>query len=154
MPARFHSPPHRDRQVRGELFRFAVTGGLATAVHVLCYLLLYPALLNSAAIANILAFSLATSVSYVGNARWVFPQSQHSRAQIARFCLSALSGLGLNTLIAWRVVDVLGASRYLSVALMISVTPLTVFLINKYFVFSRHGEELPPPSQGRGSRQP
>ncbi len=124
------------RRLSGELLRFAIIGILATFTHVACYLGLYPGFLSSAATANVLAFSLAVFVSYMGNARWVFPNSKGGRAEVVKFSVSALTGLGLNTFFAWYLVDVRGASRYLSVALMVSVTPLTVFALNKYFVFT------------------
>ena len=124
------------QRVSGELLRFAVIGVLATLTHVACYLALYPGMLSSAAAANVVAFSLAVFVSYLGNARWVFPHSEGGRAEVVKFCVSALTGLGLNTFFAWYLVDVRGASRYLSVALMVSVTPLAVFALNKYFVFT------------------
>ncbi len=119
----------------GELIRFAVVGVLATVCHVACYLGLYPAVLSQAAVANVIAFSIAVFVSYIGNSRWVFPGGARSHARLIRFGMSALTGLLLNTLIAWVIVDTMHRSEYLSVVLMVTVTPMAVFLLNKYFVF-------------------
>ncbi len=135
------APENAAWRLGGELIRFAITGGLATLTHVACYLLLFPALLDTAAAANVVAFTLAVFVSYLGNAYWVFPQNEFRKSQLAKFCLAALTGLALNTLFAWYIVDFRGLSRYLSIALMVGVTPLVVFVLNKFFVFTSDSQK-------------
>lgn len=119
-----------------EVFRFAVVGILATVVHIIIYTLSFPAFTNSAALANIVSFGIAVVASYTGNAYWVFPGAYDHRLQIMKFGISSGTGAALNTFFAWYVVDVSGASKYLSVILMVTVTPMVIFVINKFFVFA------------------
>ncbi|WP_187276595.1 GtrA family protein [Parahaliea maris] len=131
-----NKPSLIDRCLGGELLRFAIVGAIATAVHVFFYLSLYPALVARATTANLVAFSLAVLVSYAGNSRWVFRDTTSSSTQLVKFIASALTGVTLNTFFAWYIVDYLKVSRYLSVVVMITTTPIVVFVLNKYFVFT------------------
>lgn len=131
------TPEHGSRGLAGQLFRFGVTGGLATLTHILIYASLYPYLLIAAWHANVAAFLVAVGVSYYGNSHWVFPGNSGDTSQVLKFSVSAIIGLLLNTFFAWYVVDYLHNSQYLSMLLMVGVTPLVVFVINKYFVFTQ-----------------
>jgi putative flippase GtrA len=94
-------------------------------------------------LANFAAFCVAVGVSFFGHFHWTFA-GEHLRPggntrvnrTFARFFAVAVFGLGLNSLAVYVITDVLMMSYLYSAGLMVTVVPVILFVINKYWAFA------------------
>ncbi|NOX76320.1 MAG: GtrA family protein [Gammaproteobacteria bacterium] len=119
------------------LIRFGISGGLATATHVAVFVLLVEWLHIRPLYASVPAFLTAVGVSYSMNYRWTFEAVGPHHELLPRFMLVALTGLGLNLLITFLVVDV--AHYWYGYALMtiLAAVPLVTFSLSRFWVFNK-----------------
>ena len=124
-----------------QYFRFLTVGVIATAVHLLVFSLCMQFLSVTALTANGLAFLAAVLFSFFGHFRWTFAEGMRDRrgdrlgTRFLRFLVTALLGLGLNSLIAWFVVDLKGLPYYVALPPMAIVAPAVMFLLSRTWVF-------------------
>ncbi len=88
---------------------------------------LYPA------IANGVAFAVATLVSYAFNTLWTFGR-RPNRELLARFVFVSLAGLVLTVVIAGTA-DLLGFSFYAGIGAVVAVVPGATFTIHKLWTY-------------------
>lgn len=117
-----------------QIIRFAAVGLCATAVHTLIFTALVGAGL-SGILSNLLSFSVAWCVSFFGHARFTFEVSDIRFDQSRRFLATSVIGLISNSIIAFLIVDYLVLNPWIAVLLMITVTPVMVFVLLKTWVF-------------------
>jgi len=103
------------------------------------YVTFVDALRTTPGAANVLAFSIAVVVSYIGNVRWTFRAQdadtrRNAYSMFARFALSALLGLALNTVFVL-IVSTMTWNYLWAVPFFVCVTPLLLFFANKLWVF-------------------
>jgi len=81
-----------------EFFRFAVVGVINTMVDFGLFMLLYTQMGIKPIMANILAFLLAVTNSYLLNTKWTFDSSKHSISisGFGRFALLSSGGLAIS----------------------------------------------------------
>lgn len=116
-----------------QLRRFLLTGVLNTAVHTLIAVLFIAVAGADPAFSNVVAFGVATTVSYLVNTIWSFT-TRLSRASFTRFLLVSLLG-AIITLVVARTADVLGAHYLLGIGLVAcTVAPIT-FTLHKYWTY-------------------
>jgi putative flippase GtrA len=118
------------------LLRFGVSGALATATHVLVFVTLVEWLRVAPVLASVPAFCTALLVSYGLNYHWTFDARGPHGIMLPRFAVVSGSGLGLNVLITYAVVDVAGYWYGYALLLVVTVVPLLTFLLSKHWVFS------------------
>jgi len=123
-----------------QFIRFGSVGGLATLIHVAAYVGFVESFGITPIAANVSAFAIAVIMSFVGHASWTFRQEyrQSGRAThvlFARFVISAVLGLLLNTLFVFVVVTWLGLAYGWAIPCFIFVTPVVLFALNKLWVF-------------------
>lgn len=107
--------------------RFCVTGVLNTGLHALVALSFLRLVLDSPAIANGVAFAVATTFSCVVNTLWSFSR-RLERAVFLRFGTVSLLGCGLSMAVAGAAAR-LGAPDWLGICfVVIVVTPITYLL--------------------------
>ncbi len=117
------------------LIRFAISGGLATLTHVTVFVLLVEWLQLRPLYASVPAFLAAVGVSYGLNFRWTFDADGPHRIMLPRYLLVAVTGLLLNLLITYMVVDV-GHHWYgYALAAIVVLVPLVTFSLSKLWVF-------------------
>ncbi len=116
--------------------RFSVTGLVATIAHGAVLNLLVLAAGLHPTIANIGAFLTAYSISYLGHYYFSFRSREVHAAAAPKFFIVALIGLALNTLIFVIVVNMLRWHYMIAFAAVIMLTPPTIFLISRKFVFT------------------
>jgi len=119
------------------IIRFLVTGGAATATHVVVFVGLVEIFRLSPVFASIPAFVVALCVSYVGNRNWTFRSTGSLLVEFPKYALVAVSGLAANVAITYSVVDLAGLSYLLALIPVITVVPVATFLISHRWVFSR-----------------
>lgn len=124
------------------IIRFGLVGGLATLVHASVYAGLAGSEIVAPLIANLIAFAVAVSVSFIGHLYWTFHDhaagysaAERGRA-LGRFIVTATIGLGLNSCFVWLVVDVLRLSPLMAVIPMVTLSPAVVYLLGKHWAFS------------------
>ena len=118
-----------------QFLRFAIIGGATTITHIIVALWLNEILGLTALTANFLAFATAVMVSYLGNHRWTFSrQGQHDR-YLPRFVIVALTGMILNQLIVYGLVDLGRWSYRMALVIVVFAVPLITFTLNRLWVF-------------------
>lgn len=121
------------------LLRFGITGSLATITHALILSGLVELLTVPAVVASVPAFGAALLLSYGLNYHWTFRAIGEHRIIFPRFTLVAASGLLLNVLITFLVVNVGGFwYGYALMAVILSV-PLLTYLLSNCWVFRSEG---------------
>lgn len=121
--------------------RFGLVGGLATAVHAGSYAASIEVLETSPLLANSAAFVIAFFVSFAGHLQWTFSdysRSASGHAQLsalARFLVTAIAGFCMNTAAVLLLVGILDANPLMAVLPMITITPISTFLLSRHWVF-------------------
>lgn len=126
-------------EILGQLVRYAVTGGLASVVNIGVYWLLAARFGVDPNLAWLLGFLAAMAVGYVVHSRWSF-RGHGERGDLARtggrFVLVNLIGLGLNSFWVWLLVQRMDLPLWAPYPLVLGVTPLAVFALNRRWVFA------------------
>ena len=120
--------------------RFGLIGGIATIVHIGIFTLCIEILGVRPFVANFPAFSIAVLVSFAGHFSWTFKHhDEHDRKEwmpaLVKFIVVALLGLGMNSVIVYGVVNVAQLPYWYAIVLMVTVTPLAVFVLSKLWAF-------------------
>ena len=128
-------------QLLAQGMRFGVVGLLATGVHILVFIGCIEILNIVPLWANFPAFLCALVTGFVGHFTWTFRMHHrallnHWRAALFKFTLVSFTGLGLNTLVVYLVVNLLGHPYPYAVLLMVTVVPAIVFLMQKFWTFT------------------
>jgi putative flippase GtrA len=121
------------RDVVRQAWRFAVSGLLSTALHALLAVGIIVFLLPKPAIANGVAFVLATFFSFVMQTMWSF-SSRPSRRNLARFIVVATIGLALTVLVSGTA-QYLGLHYLWGIALVVCTVPPVTFLLHKFWTY-------------------
>lgn len=130
-PTLAHRLPGRMAVVR--VFRFGVSGVVATGVHVAIATTLINGFSTSQVTANGVAFVCANVCSYLLNALWSF-SAKPGRANFLRFYAVSLLGLALTLAISW-LAQTLGLSYWVGLAAILSVVPPLTFVLHRYWTF-------------------
>lgn len=127
------------RVLIGQLWRYGVSGGLATALNVGIYWAAAVPLGVAPLIANLLGYLAAMVSGYVMHSRWSF--RGHGRRDdpvrtTSRFFVASLVSLGLNSLWVWLLTDYLHLDPSWPIIPMLVVTPLAIFALYRRWVFA------------------
>lgn len=87
--------------------------------------------------ANFFAFGCALFVSYLGNSRFVFPESGGGSGAFARFASVAVLGLGLNQAIVFVGVGLWDRPYWQALVVLVAVVPAMMFLLVKFWALRR-----------------
>jgi len=126
------------RALFGQLVRYGLTGGLATIVNIAVYQVGAGHYRLDPNLAWTLGFLAAVVVGYVVHSRWSF--RGHGRRDNlvrtgGRFLIVSLVSFGLNSLWVWLLVKALAWPTWAPYPLVLGVTPLAVFWLNRQWVF-------------------
>lgn len=117
--------------------RFAVVGTAATLTHFLTVVGLIDVLgFPIASIANVFGVLTGSAVSYVGNYFWTFRRGGAHLVRIARFAVAYGVVFSLNGVVMLLAADIGGIPYRIPLALMLVVTPILTFLLNRFWVFA------------------
>ena len=135
------NPPliaERHSELVGQLFRYVLTGGLASIVNIGVYWVLAARGMDPN-LAWTLGFVAAVLVGYVVHSRWSF-RGHGRRDNLARtggrFVVVSLVSFGLNQLWVWLLVRQMELPLWAPYPLVLGVTPLVVFALNRRWVFN------------------
>ena len=119
-----------------QLARFALVGTTVALVYVAGYLLLLEVGINQP-LANALAYLIAISAQYLGQAAYTFGKPINDSAQIGRFVV--MTGLGFLTsaAITGQIGPFLNASNWAAAVAVILILPIQNYVIMTLWVFSK-----------------
>lgn len=127
------------QRLLGQLIRYALTGGLASIVNIGVYQICASRMALHPNLAWMIGFVAAVLVGYVTHSRWSF-RGHGRRDNLARtggrFVIVSLISFGLNSLWVWLLVEHLGLPLWAPYPLVLGLTPLIVFTLNRKWVFS------------------
>ncbi len=118
------------------LLRFAVSGSVATTVHVGVFTLLVEWLALRPLLAVAPSFIVALFFSYGINYHWTFSASAPHQTMLPRFVVVALLGLSLNLIITYLVVDIGHYWYGYALLLIVLFIPLITFFLSRFWVFN------------------
>jgi len=127
----------RHSELFGQLVRYAITGGLASAVNIGVYWVLGLQGMDPN-LAWAIGYIAAVVVGYVVHSRWSF-RGHGSRDNIARtggrFVIVSLASFALNQFWVWLLVQRLDLPLWAPYPLVLGVTPFLIFGLNRKWVF-------------------
>ena len=125
-------------ELRAQLIRFALTGGFVTVLGVAAYWVVATPIGWPPLVANLVGYAVAVLVGYRMHSRFSF-RGHGSRdapaARTVRFAVVSLVSLGLNSLWVWGATGWLHGPNWWPIPLMVGVTPLVTFTLNRQWVF-------------------
>lgn len=113
--------------------RFGVTGIGVTALHIAIAAGLIEAFDLLPALANGIAFTVATLTSYLLNTFWSFSQKP-VRTNILRFSIVSLLGLSIAMTVAGAAAAA-GFSYWIGIAGVVLIVPLVTFLLHAFWTY-------------------
>ena len=119
-----------------QVVRFIAVGSGAALVHLAVLWLGVNLLTLSPLIANLLAFSLAFTASYLGQSLWTFNHKLHQPTAVIRFLVVQLfCSLALNQGL-FSLLIIYTPLHYLIASFIVLVTvPVVTFTLSKYWAF-------------------
>jgi len=131
------------------LTRFGAVGGVAALCHVGIAVLAHRVLdhagvAGAALLANLAGFSVASLLSYFGQARLTFGITPDHARHFPRFLAVGLSGLGLSSLVTYLICDLAGGPFLLAMAVVVTAVPALTFVMMRFWAFtSADGQREP-----------
>jgi putative flippase GtrA len=126
------------KEIAGQLVRYGLTGGVASIVNIGVYWVLAANGMDPN-LAWTAGFLAAVLVGYVVHSRWSF-RGHGRRDNLARtggrFFAVSLVSFGLNQLWVWLLVRHFALPLWAPYPLVLGVTPLIVFSLNRRWVFA------------------
>lgn len=117
--------------------KFALTGAMAAAVHLVSVLVLVESAAMAPLRANLAGFALAFLCSYAGHRRLAFrDNAARHRQALPRFLLVAVAGLALNQLLFALLLAYAGLPWLLALALVIVLVAIATFLLSRAWAFA------------------
>ena len=126
------------KEIAGQLVRYGLTGGLASLVNIGVYWVLAAGGMDPN-LAWTIGFLAAVLVGYMVHSRWSF-RGHGRRDNLARtggrFFAVSLVSFALNQLWVWLLVRELVLPLWAPYPLVLGVTPLIIFSLNRRWVFA------------------
>ena len=120
-----------------QFIRFAIVGGIATAIHYAILIVLVQSALADTVAASSVGFAASTLINYALNRSFTFRSSQAHAEALPKFAMVALLGLALNASLIWLFNISIGL-HYLLAQVLATVGTLSVnFALNRIWTFSR-----------------
>lgn len=115
------------------ILRFGFSGLLATGLHAIVAMALMTKAGAQPIVANVVAFSCATSVSYLMNTLWSFSASIELR-NVWRFGAVSAIGLALTALVSASA-QMLGGGPLASIAAVVCTVPAATFALHRAWTY-------------------
>lgn len=119
--------------MQNRFLRFAITGLGATLLHVVVAHSFIQIASPSPALANAIAFLIATTFSFALNTWWSF-SSQYSHGVLLRFWVVSMIGLSLTIAIA-STAQYIGLHYWYGIAFVVCLVPPVTFVLHRYWTF-------------------
>jgi putative flippase GtrA len=127
-----------------QLIKYGITGVLGTMLYVALLVVLVELFHIPPTLASFLSFSSTVATSYFLNSFWTFNTKDVSLVRFTKYTIVSLSGLVLTTLITYVGVEVLKIWYIYVQVIVVLVVPISNYLLNSQWVFSKPASESPP----------
>lgn len=117
------------------ILRFAITGGIASAVYAIVAILAVDLFALSGLFASIIGYTIAIPVSFFGQKFWTFRATGSMARELPRFLLVQLLNMAAAAAIMAVLVDLLGLDRLIGVAAVVLAIPAMTYLLLARKVF-------------------
>lgn len=117
------------------ILKYGVVGVLGTLVHIGVLAFVVEIFQGNAMLGSIIGFLCALLISYLLNYYWTFESTHDHLSSFARYLIVSLVGLGLNTLLMYITVIVLGWWYIYGQLTVILVVPATNYVLNRLWTF-------------------
>ena len=117
-----------------QLSKYAVVGGLNTAIDFALYALLVLGGVWYVA-AKVMAWAVATVNGYVLNRRWTFEAGPFCRVGLAKYTAVQASGMAVNVGLLVALVELAGVGQLLAQVIAAPLAALVTFLANRHWTF-------------------
>lgn len=121
-----------DRLLQHRIVRFALTGGLATIIHIAVAFSFLHLVAENVLLANITGFSLAFIFSYFAQTILVF-KHKINVGNLVRFFVVQFGALMISQGISELFADL---NSYIRVLMVVVILPVVTYLIHKFWTFS------------------
>ncbi|MGQ0456439.1 MAG: GtrA family protein [Hyphomicrobium sp.] len=126
----------RDPKPFQRLFRFAVTGGVASVIYAVVTLALIDELQLASPLASVLGYLAAIPVSFWGQKTWTFQTNGEVTKEFARFLLLQAVNILLAALVMALAIDFLGFDRRFGIAAVVVLIPIITYVCLARLVFT------------------
>jgi len=117
--------------------KFCLVGCSNVIVTLTAFYVLYNFLAINYLIASIIAYSLGIVNSFTWNRLWTFQiRKSNVKREFIRFLTVNLIGLGMNALIMFLLVEIIGANAFVAQVVAIGLVLIFNFSLVRYWVFS------------------
>ena len=126
------------RRLLLQILRFGLVGASATATLALAYYYFISADLLTPFLANLAAYGIAFSISFLGHRYWTFGDARKPRRSvhtILRFLAVSLAGLATNSAAVLLLVNLAGLPDWTPLIVFVGFTPVLTFLLHRFWVF-------------------
>ena len=125
--------------IKYTIVRYVISGGTSATVNLLVFSLFFYIFHLYYIFSNIIAFTIAFSVSLLLQKFWTFRDhsTENMHIQTTLYLLSSLFGLAVNTLVLYICVDFLGILPIISVIIAGISTALCTFPISRKYIFNQ-----------------
>jgi len=120
--------------VNRRVYRFIISGIIATSVHALVVYILNQRYVVEAGVANVLAFLTATGISYISNTTWTF-ETVHSRQMLFRYMVVTGSGCFVTWVVA-TICAALGFAWWVAIVFIVMTIPALTWTAHKHWTYA------------------
>lgn len=134
-----------DRLLRSPFVKYAIVGGVGTALHFGSLIVLVELAGMRAVAASGAGFVLVVAVSYFLNRHWTFASdsADSTLGSFAKYAAVSTSGLLLNTAVMYAVVDFLGGPYLFGQAAVTLLVPISNYYFNRTWTFKEQASATP-----------
>ena len=115
------------------LLRFGIIGIMITLLHVIVAIGLIRAAHAAPALANAIAFAIATSASYIVNTFWSF-SSGVTHQNVRRYLVVSLLGCAIASLVSG-LADKLGQNYWIGILAVVAIVPALTFIAHQHWTY-------------------
>jgi len=118
------------------VFRFIIAGGFASAVYYVIAISLDALQVIPVMACNTVAYMCGMVASYTSQKYWTFKDSSPHAKALPRFLASSLSGMALNSLIVWLLLQA-EIPYYIASFITVIVVAFFFYFVQRFFVFTQ-----------------
>jgi putative flippase GtrA len=127
--------PFFKRLLKMQLVRFGIVGATSALVNFLGVFALVELFSLKPLIANIIAYLIASIVSYVGHYHWTFASNAEHHKSVFKFYIMLGMNLLLNEALYAFFLYVVSLNYQLALILTIVIVPIFTFIVSKLWVY-------------------
>ncbi|WHY19015.1 GtrA family protein [Paenibacillus sp. G2S3] len=118
-----------------QFIKYAIVGVIGTAVQSLTLILLVEKMSANPLLGSVIGFIFSLIVSYFINVKWTFKTERRS-SFFYKYMIVSISGLGINLLIMFLMVNLIGLWYIWAQMAIIIIVPISNFFLNRYWAFA------------------